>query len=74
MSWGGWQGRVEELGDHRDEPGGALNERHMGGMSGAGKRRELGTGQTDEIAGHPTAEQAQQRDRVLGTDDSRATA
>jgi hypothetical protein len=61
----------KELGDHRDEPGGALNERHV---YGAGQHRELGTGQTDEIARHPTAEQAQQRDRVLETDDSRTAA
>jgi hypothetical protein len=64
-------GRVEELGDHRDEPGGALNERHV---CGAGKYRALGTGQTDEIAHHPAAERAQQRDRVLGTDNSRTAA
>jgi hypothetical protein len=43
-------------------------------MCGAGKHPELGTGQIDEIARHLSAEQAQQRDRVLGTDDSRATA
>ncbi len=43
-------------------------------MCGAGKHRALGTGQTDEIAHYPAAERAQQRDRVLGTDDSRTAA
>src|SRR5437868_5246284 len=43
-----------------------VHERHM---SGAGKHRELGAWQADEIAHHSTAEQAKQLDGVLGTND-----
>jgi len=40
-------------------------------VRGAGKHREQGTWQADEIACHPAAEQAKQLDRVLGADNIR---
>lgn len=49
------EGTVEELGDHRDEPVGAIDKGHVGG---AGEYGELGAGQAGEIAWDAAAEQA----------------
>src|SRR5260370_34048078 len=61
-----WHGCVEKFGDHRGQPFGAVDERHM---RRAGEHGKLGTRQTDEIADHAAAKQAKHLYNVLRAHD-----
>jgi hypothetical protein len=66
QSPGLWHGRVEKRSNHRKQPIGAFDERHV---RRAREHGELGIREACNIASHAAAEQSKHLDSVLGADD-----
>src|SRR6266851_4539098 len=66
QSPGLWHGRIKKRSNHRKQPIGVFDERHV---RGAREHGELGIREACNIACHAAAEQSKHLDSVLGADD-----